>query len=400
MKNFIKGVSCYNPNKSYKGYTLWCGIPAPVKQVNPLEPFEITGEVNLMNMDGTIVHKWKTPYPTFTAYLQENGNLIAGLFTPETDGNRPGVGEYIMGGTQGYLVELDWDGNILFEHKDLLMHHDFKKLDNGNYMYLCWEKLPQELVKKVRGGVKGSEHVGNTMWGDFIKEIDPQGNTVWEWHSHDHLDLDIDIIGPNHKRDEWSHINTLWVCEDGDIMLSSRHIDMAFKISRKTGEIIWRFGNAAYLDKETNTLELRKNPKTLGGQHDVHVIPKGLPGEGNMLCYDNGLYKFVSRAVEVDMKTSEVVWQSTDNVYIDGRVSFSPFISGCRRLPNGNTLLCDGQDGRLYEVTKEQELVWEYNREECLAHTRWGVFRGYRYAPDFCKQFQSLPKITEKAINQ
>jgi hypothetical protein len=29
-------------------------------------------------------------------------------------------------------------------------------------------------------------------------------------------------------------------------------------------------------------------------------------------------------------------------------------------LPNGNTLITEGSDGRIFEVTREHELVWEY----------------------------------------
>lgn len=399
MKKFISNVTYYDPEKAYHGYTLWCSINDPNA---PCEmPNQIKGEIFLINMDGTIVHTWETPFPTFTAQLLENGNLLTGLFTSEDPNQmRPGVGDFRMGGTIGQLFELDWDSNIVFSHKDLGMHHDYKKLKNGNYIYLIWDKLPQETVKKIRGGIKGTEHKDNTMWGDIIREIDIKGNIVWEWHASEHMDFDIDIIGPNYNRDEWSHLNTLWICEDGDIMSSSRFTDMAFKISRSTGEITWRFGNAAYLDKETNTLEMRRNPNTFGGQHDVHIIPSGLPGAGNMLCYDNGIYKFISRAVEVDMQTNEIVWESTSEQVFAGRIPFSSFISGARRLPNGNTLLCDGQDGRLYEVTKEQEVVWEYNRPCSQTGTsRWGIFRCYRYAKDFCPQFRNLPELAKTAID-
>ena len=39
---------------------------------------------------------------------------------------------------------------------------------------------------------------------------------------------------------------------------------------------------------------------------------------------------------------------------------FSPYISGARRLPNGNTLITEGNFGRIFQVTTEGEVVWEY----------------------------------------
>lgn len=403
MRKMLSGVTYYDPAKAFNGYTLWSPITA-LKPGLADKHFQAPGTVNLIDMSGNIVHQWKTAFPTFYAYLMENGNLLCGLCTTETNGERPGLAPYNMGGTQGYLHEYDWEGNLVFEHKDLTMHHDFKKLPNGNYMYLGWERVPAEMRAKVRGGIKGSEFPDGTMWADTINEIDPKGNLIWQWRAIEHMNFDIDIIGPIHTREEWSHQNTLWVTEEGDIMSSSRHIDMGFKISRKTGEIVWRWGNAAYLDKETGLLELRRNENTMGGQHDVHVIPKGLPGAGHMFCYDNGMYAFVSRAVEVDMETNEVVWSSVadENAlgYVSGRVPFSTFISGARRLPNGNTIMCEGQNGRLYEVTyQDKEVVWEYYRpSKDNGATPWAIFRGFRYAPDFCPQFAGLPKAEGPAV--
>ena len=133
------------------------------------------------------------------------------------------------------------------------------------------------------------------------------------------------------------------------------------------------------------------------------MTPSGLKGAGNMLGYENGMYKYISRAVEGDRKTREIVGESTSTeapLPVSGRVPFSLFISGARRLPNGNTLLCEGGNGRLYEVTYDtREIVWEYWRPEKDRHngvmdgiTPWAIFRCFRYAPDFCPQFASLPR--------
>ena len=110
---------------------------------------------------------------------------------------------------------------------------------------------------------------------------------------------------------------------------------------------------------------------SVAGQHDAHIIPKGLPGAGNVLIYDNqGSAGFPpvylelfqgSRVIEVDPTTKEIVWQ------YDGLASgaqcwtFMSFhMSNARRLPNGNTLICEGSTGRIFEVTMDQEIVWEF----------------------------------------
>ena len=64
-----------------------------------------------------------------------------------------------------------------------------------------------------------------------------------------------------------------------------------------------------------------------------------------------------------------------------------PFISGMQRLPNGNTLITEGSDGRVFEVTKDHELVWEF------ISPYWGqklpmnmVYRAYRVPYEWVPQ--------------
>ena len=60
-----------------------------------------------------------------------------------------------------------------------------------------------------------------------------------------------------------------------------------------------------------------------------------------------------------------ITWQYTPVeaghlTFSDGSKFYSSYISSAQRLPNGNTLITEGSDGRLIEVTKEHEIVWEY----------------------------------------
>ncbi len=390
MRKMFSGTVYYDPDRAFSGYTLWAHLPNPM--VGADKPGDCPGEANLMDMRGNIVRQWKLPFPPMHVELLADGHLLAGMRSTETDGTRPGLPPYTIGGVQGQLWEFDWEGNVVFRHKDLRMHHDFKKLPNGNYMYLIWEKLPLDFTKEILGGIKERAFADGTMFSDSIVEVTPNGEEVWKWEGAKHFDPALDILGPLHPRLEWTHCNTLWLTEEGDIMSSARFCDMAFKIERKTGKIIWRWGQVAYMDKDTGRIEVRCNQKTLGGQHDVHIIPKGLPGAGHMLCYDNGMYKAISRAVEVDMQTGEVVWESNSHPMPQGRMDFSSYISSARRLPNGNTLLCHGQGGYLNEVTPDKEIVWEYYNPAPNSVTHnWPIFRCYRYAADFCVQFASLP---------
>ena len=101
--------------------------------------------------------------------------------------------------------------------------------------------------------------------------------------------------------------------------------------------------------------------------------------------FDNGVHHPVtahSRVVEVSPKTGEIVWQYNPHVVFS---FFSGHIGGCERLPDGNTLICEGQSGRVFEVTKENEFAWEWISPFVLpfknVHCSM-LFRAHRYYAD------------------
>ena len=61
-------------------------------------------------------------------------------------------------------------------------------------------------------------------------------------------------------------------------------------------------------------------------------------------------------------------------------------VSGADRLDNGNTLITEGATGRLFEVTPQREVVWEYVSPFTLIDPRFGptpaVFRAHRHRAD------------------
>jgi hypothetical protein len=270
-------------------------------------------------------------------------------------------------------------------------------LPNGHYLYLAWEKVPSALRNKVRGGIKGSEFKDGTMFNDMLVEIDTQGKVVWRWHANAHLNPALDIIGPLHKREEWCHANSVAVLRNGNILLTSRSLDSMLVIDKRNGHIVWRWGSTAYLDKTTGRLEIRSGSNTLGGPHGAAEIPAGLPGAGHILCYDNGMYADASRAVEVDFATHKLIWQSSQPGI--GRKHFSNFVGNAQRLPNGNTLICDGANGRFFQVTKDNQTVWEYINPYITSPQYQGaVFRAYQYAPEYCPQFKNLAPARGAAV--
>jgi hypothetical protein len=109
----------------------------------------------------------------------------------------------------------------------------------------------------------------------------------------------------------------------------------------------------------------------ISGQHDPHLIPEGLAGAGNLLMFDNqGEAGFPSarlkvfpgsRALEIDPVKQQIVWEYTDSDSDAPEWTFySSFISDARRLPNGNTFINEGMNGRFFQITPAGEIVWEY----------------------------------------
>ena len=150
------------------------------------------------------------------------------------------------------------------------------------------------------------------------------------------------------------------------------------------------------------------------GHHHPHIIPKGLPGAGSLLVFDNGgasgygfanpatpngvrsVRRHSSRVLEINPVTFEKVWEYS----VPGGQSFrffSHYVSAAQRLPNGNTMITEGADGRLFEVTSTGEIVWEYispflNDEPPVNNV---VYRAYRLPYDWVPQ---LKRPKERAV--
>jgi outer membrane protein assembly factor BamB len=204
---------------------------------------------------------------------------------------------------------------------------------------LCLAPLPAALADRVRGGLPGTEADGR-IYADYLVEMTTRGEVVWEWRSWDHLDPAAYPVTPQDRRAEWTHGNTVAETADGDIVVSFRNISTVVMIERATGKIVWTLGSPP-----------------LAQQHDPRPLPNG-----NLLIFDNGTHRrdhpaTFSRVIEVDPRTSAIVWEYTDPSLFE---FFSPYISGAQRLANGNTLVCEGCHGRIFEVTRDREVVWEY----------------------------------------
>ncbi|HUV08490.1 MAG TPA: aryl-sulfate sulfotransferase [Spirochaetia bacterium] len=357
VRALSKDVEIHDESKVYRGYTLYAPMYEKIAW--------------LVDMKGQVVNYWEmTNPPGVHGKLLPNGNLM-------WLGRGAGAIEELGGGATE-LVEVDWEGNEVWRYDDPFLHHDFVCLENGNVIVLRFVDIPAEIQKNIKGGVPGTELDGK-IFGVSVAEVTRKGEIIWEWKSHEHFDIDRDVECPLANRMVWGYTNSVDVFPNGDILLSIRHFNTVARVERKTGDIIWRWGPA----------------QLLGHQHCARVLDNG-----KVLIFDNGLHRIpfkpgdpyeissfeASRAVEVDPKTDEIVWEYIDPLHL----IYTNFCGSAQRLPNGNTLLCESRTGTIYEVTYDKEIVWKY-ASPIVVHrpSIWGwsesklIFQAHRYGEEF-----------------
>jgi len=429
------GTTIYEPTKCWNGYTIF-------------QPGD-SGAM-LIDMNGNVVNQWRD---------------LKGL--PSSNKILPGG--YVMGTTKQRnrkygsqdnvdLVQVDWDGDIVWQFNKyelvsdphraktwmLRQHHDYQRegnpvgyyvpgmeplVDRGNTLIACHKNLKNPNISD------------KLLLDDTIIEVTWDGNIVWEWICSEHFEemgfseeaknvlaRNPGTVPSGGGMGDWMHLNSVstlgpnkWF-DSGDerfnpdnIIWSGRETNILAITDKKTGKIVWQVG-----PDYTATPALRELGQIIGPHH-AHMISKGLPGEGNILVFDNGgragygapnpgsptgrqnALRDHSRVIEFYPVTLEVVWQYPARgprlgMPMPGNIFYSPFMSSAQRLPNGNTLITEGNDGRIFEVTAELETVWEYVSPFYNKKMKQSmVYRAYRVPYEWIPQLEP-PK--EKAIRR
>ncbi|MGD8418700.1 MAG: aryl-sulfate sulfotransferase [Pseudomonadales bacterium] len=342
------GLIHYNPQLAYKGYTLF--------SANAKDAY-------LIDMDGRFVHRWSCDLGINNPTLLPNGSLIALAMPSETVEGQRG-----LNGQSAACYELDWDSHITWRYDDPWIHHDYQRLPNENTLLVKWMDMPKSLVSKVKGGYHAEDDDPKAMLGDVVIEVTPDGEIVKEWKSWQHFNPKTEVTGPLYHRKEWSHCNSISLAPNGDWLMSFRKLDSIMQINPKSGKIRWKWGDGV----------------TIASQHDVKYAT-----ENTITIFDNGCFRKsgmqFSRALEIDAKTKEVLWEYAD----DPPFSFFTLMGGSADvLPNNNVLICETSKGQFFEVTRDRKVVWEYINPMFINNPRLGgrmnmVFRAHRYGPDY-----------------
>lgn len=369
----LKGVTLYNDTLSFGG-------------LNLLTSLEVGG-AHLLDMNGKILHSWHTCDSVGDRWLYSemgpDGSLIALVI---------GTG----------LVKMDWDSRVVWisrasdnpylKNRRSGYHHDFEVTESGDIYVLAQEPRQVDLAsrkapKRPRGPrglsrereirdnlviVLGSDGTakGSLSLYDLVGETMSAGIQAYiaecerSFREKGVLATCSDIFHSNTVEEIPGDIA---VADKGDVLFCIRNIDVIGILRFETRELLWSWG-----------------PGILEYPHDPSVVESG-----NILVFDNGgRARAYSRVLELNPETNEIVWEYTG----DPRESFfSPVMGASQRLPNGNTLITESTSGRVFEVTRDGDIVWQFLNFEVSRKgegkgKRATIYRMIRYSPDYLRR--------------
>ena len=309
-------------------------------------------EIHLLDMAGEILH---------TLHLPEAGDGSDCMLEPLGDGR-------FLALAQPNLVKLGWDSEVVWT-SGKRHHHDVAVASNGD-IYTLSER-PGTLV---RGGsplpIRDHAIVILDANGRLRREIGLAGafaSRIPGWR--------LGWMRRLQRRDEpgaWPyelasdayHPNTLQILDRdgplgraGDVLICLREMSLVAVVDPATGAIRWSWG-----------------PGYLKRPHHPSLLENG-----NLLIFDNGFGRGWSRIVELDPAKRRIVW----SYEADPRESFFSDVRGsAQALPNGNVLITESTKGRVFEITRGGEIVWEFwNPERTEDGTRRQIYRMVRLGP-------------------
>ncbi|MCM2326180.1 MAG: arylsulfotransferase family protein [Candidatus Woesearchaeota archaeon] len=333
------GITLDIKNESYPGYLIYDGILVDTdgNQYTSIMDYMLPNNLNAYTHDLLRLYKDdrtrsvdKEYYIHHERAYLKNKNLL--FITKEF---RNISGKIIL---FDKIMELDANGEIAFEWSTLDMQNELNTLI-GN--------LPENTTFLNYGEINVSDQIKKIL--DL-----PIGQDYYDYY---HLNAVSEIIGSPYPGDKRFR--------DGNLLISLRNIDTILVIDKKTKEIVWHYG-----------------PGILLKQHAPIMLENG-----NILVFDNGdNTRNHSRVIELDPISKKIIWEygsKSDEMF------YSEYRGDAQRLPNGNTLIADGNHGRVFEVTKEGKKVYEFFTPKLNADGhRENIYRAYKIEKNILNDIQ------------
>ncbi len=323
------------------------------------------------------------------------------------------------GGAGGHMQRINSSNVVVWDYflstSEYQGHHDIQPMPNGNILAIAWEvKTAAEATADGR-----TEPMGARLLPTYIVEVQPVGsndaNLVWEWRIWDHIIQDNDPAKPNfgviadHPElvdidlggggESWDHANWIDYDEQRDlIVFSARALNEILVIDHSTttaeaaghtggnhgkgGDILYRWGNPQ------NYGAGGPEDQVFWGVHGANWIDPNTPGYGGIIAFNNGnrdgTDEDSSSVVEIMPPTENGLFVKDPGEpfgpaqpeweYTEDQTFYSLRYGSAQRLPNGNTLICEGVEGNIFEVSPNGTKVWVF--VEPIGN---GVFGALRY---------------------
>ncbi len=258
--------------------------------------------------------------------------------------------------------------------------HELRLLDNGHALLMSYDPQVVDMSAVVPGGKPTA-----VVTGLVIQELDEEKNVVFQWRSWDHFQItDATHENLTAAAIDYVHGNAIDLDQDGNLLISSRHLDEITKINRETGDIMWRMGG------KNNQFTFLNDSIGYSHQHAIRRLPNG-----NVTLFDNGNFHAThySRALEYQLdevaRTATLVWQ-----FRRQPDDYGAFMGYVQRLDNGNTLIGWGAGNpAVTEVNPSGDIVFELRFDNAVYS-----YRAFRYLwhsadprPPFERRFVADP---------
>jgi hypothetical protein len=287
----------------------------------------------LVAMDGRVLHEWSLDYRSAFPHSDLPGDARGSKFWRRVHLLAGGDLLAIYEGSG--LVRLDRRSRVVWAFPGWA-HHDLDVTADGS----IW-------VLTRRAEVLPRFHEVRPILHDFVVRLDPAGNLLSE----------VSVLAAI-ERSPWRAGLRRRMADHGDLL----HTNTLEILDGSAGPRLpaLRAGNALISMREIDTvavldLESESLAWSLSGlwveQHQPTIV-----GDGRLLVFDNrGGPEGRSRVLEMDPITQEILWE-----YGSREGLYSETCGSSQRLPNGNTLITESDNGRAIEVTPAGRIVWEY----------------------------------------